>query len=1110
MKFNLTDNITFLKEELSKDIKKALKETTEVFIDYFDAKGINLDIPFTTTTLRDKSNNLGDIKTPIVFNKIVKELSKQKLDKQFIEDAFSLNQILKREEAEEKAKDFHNKYKLSFSFGVMYSSIYVQGLSIFLMLLHFKKLIHLPFKFKIPYSHKIINGKRQRVDFGINVYPKMFKEIRSLNSQNNKDSDSKFLTLDNKEILISYGSKLFISLGWVDFKDVDVNQMLEFRDFAYNAGIFNTRPPYQLLIVLLSTKCPNDFPINLNEWLKVSKEKNSRNKMERKAGELIHSIKPKKNSSSQENIDLYWFSVDKLNILKKQIPELAETISLWEIAEQSYLNKIKRESFKSIKQSLNHLNIYLFYILHNWYKVNTSKYEYPKEPRNLKGNVFISRVIETKELMPPTFLEFLEQRKNERKTANEYQYVVIKNISQFFDFLQTYSEDLEGCKGFVNSISDFDLPRVKKSMGTNKGLIPRHLFGFLINYIEMIKTYNQVVLEKVLEGNVSEYDVREAFLFGKEEFIDTIKLSEKVGFVPLMYWNGQKVIFKELQNLLDFTIVKIKNGNPIRLPRPHLLNHIYVALQTGIRGNHIQWLDAEKFNQLVKDRDTSFVPLYVNTDKAKNNAWSPMVHKKVLETLESQLAWRNLVDNPKFNEKIFYNNNEKTKWGSFYPIFSYGTDGLPYGDNAYKNYWLSILVHFQNIIPKFGVKKTELARLLPSGISFNEINQDVKLREYGLKCKDKCELRWTSDITPHSARVSVVSHYITALPADVIGQYITGQTEAVVHHYVKLDPNYLTEIEKGQKDGLARLAIQKEFDQLTGKEKNHPILADREGSNIAQSIAINKMETIAQYGCISLNLKEEGKSGVDVLIEESNIKLAFNKTEICPYNNTCPSDLIKEMKGFRRCGVCPYAVRSIDHLPAIAVKKRQMMELLGEIENKLAEASTNQEKYTIEELDGIEEERQRITEELLGWIVSEEMLEANRKRLQSESDTNQYVVKKPEILIENLQQVSSKENDVEYLLTRLSDCESFPNLDTPIVRAKFDLLRRQLLAKLGDFKNAFDMKLPQDPAHECAGLIKEVVNRYGLTQKQTVELLTTNMLSLEHKNEPLLGLNYGN
>lgn len=160
-------------------------------------------------------------------------------------------------------------------------------------------------------------------------------------------------------------------------------------------------------------------------------------------------------------------------------------------------------------------------------------------------------------------------------------------------------------------------------------------------------------------------------------------------------------------------------------------------------------------------------------------------------------------------------------------------------------------------------------------------------------------------------------------------------------------------------------------------------------------------------------------------------------------------------------------------------------------------------------IDYIEEERQRITEELLGWIVSEEMLEANRKILQEESNSTQYIVKKPEILIQNLQQVSSKESDVEYLLTRLSDCESFPNLDTPIVKAKFDLLRRQLLARLGDFKKAFDMKLPQNPAQECLGILKEVVNRYDLTQKQTVELLSTNMLSLGNDNKPLLELNYG-
>lgn len=86
--------------------------------------------------------------------------------------------------------------------------------------------------------------------------------------------------------------------------------------------------------------------------------------------------------------------------------------------------------------------------------------------------------------------------------------------------------------------------------------------------------------------------------------------------------------------------------------------------------------------------------------------------------MEIQLAWRNLVDNPKFSEKIFYNNNDKTKWGSFYPLFSYGTDGLPYHDNSYKNYWLSILVHFQNIILQFGIKN-RISKIITNRVFFS-------------------------------------------------------------------------------------------------------------------------------------------------------------------------------------------------------------------------------------------------------------------------------------------------------------------------------------------------------------------------------------------------------
>ncbi len=1100
MPCNLSNEIIYKEEITAEKIHTYLIKTNEIICDLFKVDKSKLNKKFAAKKLKEHTERI-----TVVFNGLVNSLMDNKeLEKIFIEEIFKSN-LATKEISVATMESLHKKYKVKFNWAVEYSDLYAQCLSLFLMVLHFEKIIHLPFKFKVPYillKNKETN-KRKRLDLGINYYPLMYRQIRELDSQNLNDEDSKFLSADNKELLISYGSKLFLSLGWVDFSDVSIKDLLEFRLLSEDKlGRFNSTPPYSLLIKFLNAKNPSDFNIGFNEWRTVSGLETKNKNKEKSTKDLIKNINFKRKKINANN-----FSTGNLLGLIEVLPEYKNVIENWNVLEKSYINKRKMESYKTIQNALGYLNMYLFLTLPKWYGENKSNLEYPKNPTDLKVGSFISRVIDNNEIKPPTLLEFLYKVQEEKEIKNEYLYTIIKNLEKFFDFIETYSEELPGCKGFTQPISSLDYPKVTRSVGTNKGLIPRHLFGNLINYIEVISAYNDLVNEKICSEVFSAESINKKL---NEHFINTISIQNEIGFVPLIFINKEMIILREIPNLLDLKATRLKNGKILKIHYPHILNHILVALQTGIRGNHIQWLDAEKFDSRVKEDGNSFSTLYVNTDKSKTSAWTPIVHKKVIDILRSQLRWRNLIDNQRFNEKKFYNNNQKTKWGSFYPLFSYTSEGLPYSDTFYLRDWIKILTFFQELLKKSNLKYIELTKLLPKGVSFNEFNMDVKLKEIGKNCGDFCELRWTSDITPHSARVSVVSNYITALPADVIGKYITGQTEAVVHHYVKLDPNYLTEIENGQKEGLAKIAIQKEFDQLMGKESNHPIFADKENSNIAKSIAINKMETIAQYGCISLNLKEECKNGVDVLIEESNVKLAFNKTEICPYNNNCPSDLIKELKGLRRCGVCPYAVRSIDHLPAIAVKKRQMMELLEEIENKLSEASSDSEKYTIEELDGIEEERQRITEELLGWIVSEEMLEANRKRLSEESSSTQYVVKKPEILIQNLQQVSSKEGDVEYLITRLSDCESFPGLDTPMVRAKFDLLRRKLLAKLGDFQKAFDMKIPTNPSQECLGLLKEVVNRYGLTQNQTVELLSTNMLSLEHKNEPLLGLNYGN
>ena len=1127
MSYNLTKTVKFNYKSIENSIiVNALKKTVGVYLNFYELKEEDVPTIFNGTVFRN-SEQRNAILVSSFFNDFIKNTEFDvNFNKIFINQCFEINQLNMSDDLQDKVK---NLFVLS---NQGYSSVLKSALSVFLLILHFDKVICLPFNFNFPYTFKYSDGTQKKVDFLINQYPPMFNAIRSVEIKNKDDADAKFIGLKNKEILMSYGSKLLLSLGWINFNDVSLDNLLGFSDEIKKMDIkrFNATPPYSLLLKFLAYKF-QEFPASVDSWkMLYQKNLNEKNSSKPKS---IQVKKTKKNPTKKEKRSLEFskvaplmceksdekffsslsgvhkcFSVDAVSELADFLPEYKSSILNWSILGKSYINKRKLENYGTLKNALNYLNLYLFIVLPRWFEMNQSRINYPCNANELKAGIFVSKLIQSDEKMPITLIEFLNEMKNARNLSNESVYVTLKNLEGFFDFLQIYEGELPGCKGFVQPLSSLDFPKITRSKGTNKGLIPRYIFGSLVAYVEAIKSYNDKVLDKVLKGSISAEIFKSKNNY-YEKCIDTLNFQDLVGFVPSVNVNGKEIVLKDIPNLLNIKEVKLKDGRTLGLPHPHLVNHILVVLQTGLRNNHIQWLDAEKYRSAMRDEDTNtFVPLYVNTDKSKTNAWTPIVNKKVIDVLDSQLAWRKLIENKNFNEKKFYNNNTKTKWGSFYPLFSHSQDGLPYSDGVYYNAWLKILEFFELFIEKTDLKPILLGKRLPKGLSFNEFNLDVKLKEYGNICTDVCDIRWTSDITPHSARVSVVSHYITALPADIIGEYVTGQTEAVVHHYVKIDPEYLTNLESGQRASLSRMAIQKEFNHLTDKEKNHPIFADRENSHIAQSLLINKSETITKYGCVSLNLKEGSKSGIDILIETSNIKMAFNKTEICPYNNSCPSDLIKELKGFKRCGLCPYAVRSIDHLPAIAVKKRQMMELLQEIENKLDDACDNQEKYSVEEMDNMEEERQMATEELLGWIISEEVLEANLKNLKNENDVN-YIVKKPEILIANLQQVPSKENDVEYLLTRLADCESYPDLDTPIIRAKLDLLRRSLLARLGNFKEAFNMKIPVNPAQECLGVIKEVVKRYDLTREQVIELLSANIL-LNQKNESLIGIEYAN
>ena len=79
----------------------------------------------------------------------------------------------------------------------------------------------------------------------------------------------------------------------------------------------------------------------------------------------------------------------------------------------------------------------------------------------------------------------------------------------------------------------------------------------------------------------------------------------------------------------------------------------------------------------------------------------------------------------------------------------------------------------------------------------------------------------------------------------------------------------------------------------------------------------------------------------------------------------------------------------------------------------------------------------------------------------------------------------------QYVLARLAECVAYPTLDSPQIRSQFDMLRRRLAAHLGQFKEAFDLKIPANPAQECAGLLRSLAGAYKLEYADIVRMLST-------------------
>lgn len=391
-----------------------------------------------------------------------------------------------------------------------------RGFGAFLIALHIRRAIVLPFNFKWPVgvekARKTRKVIRRREIVCLADLPELLRLFRALESQAETQTEKVFSQYSRRqrERLAFEGQRLIVATGWLTPDDANYDDLLAL--YVANERIrFASSPHLACLMVadLLERKYQSRSPINASGWqthlslFRVlqgpSFDKTLSNQLTGDAAILEHAIDIRASQMTPESTRL-------LSHLPGLDADLAEISKTWLEIENAYLKKVKREDNKGRLTAIGHLNAYLFAYLPYWFAAHPAfSYALPECPNKLLGSVFVSDLglLDDPE-RPVTLVEFMAAVAANRKWGNSTHYANLKQIEIFFSFIERFQDQLPGCAGFQQPLSAHDYPRTARSCGTNKRPIPRRIFKFYLEYIEAVATLARVLLNRILSGVVSD------------------------------------------------------------------------------------------------------------------------------------------------------------------------------------------------------------------------------------------------------------------------------------------------------------------------------------------------------------------------------------------------------------------------------------------------------------------------------------------------------------------------------------------------------------------------------------------------------------------------------
>jgi hypothetical protein len=735
--------------------------------------------------------------------------------------------------------------------------------------------------------------------------------------------------------------------------------------------------------------------------------------------------------------------------------DVAAVSRIWVDSFRAYMRHRELvKGYRSTADALAALNLladYLFFYLPWWKEVfPATKVDVPLAPRQFGRYAFVARhTAAPVDEMPATLLELIKLR----RPSNESAKVVIHQLDLFFEFVETHFADDEAVAGssFKSPLNaDFDAPRIKRNSKTTKEVIPKHIYGYLLFYCYALEQFG-IHLEEMAKAGALPLDN------------ETLRTAQNIqtaafGFVPRVEYRGNSYPVATVPNVFTWAERELKQPldeayRTVFMPHCSALRLLITALETGLRVQSVQWLDKVSWRSLQAGTptDSYTFPLLVNTDKTKTTSWKTFMVYRVQHMLQRQEAFQaQFVDADAFGP-VDYEGLDSSPFDPIRPLFRSTRLAYPLSNNNYDKYWRRIMVSFESFYREAtGERHVRMYRMVPR---LNDDGTPVVTSDGGTEERPYCPISTLAIHTPHACRATFATNRKGVLELSDAAELLGHADVVVTAHYDK----------PGEDDLRQRLresdsAIVSDFVQFQGESVVH-VRADRPDSALVKSFNRNREATVKAFKFmppIALWSTEDSKEeapGLRMLKEGPMSKVRFRETHICPVGEECPADILEQIGEPRRCGSCPLAMKCVDHLPAIAAKRNQLLERIKYQHKRLKHLQERGEPTAV--LDEVWECIELDVNELLGWQLSQEVLE--RMREDSSEDGNVLLhVEQPEVVKRHLERVTRSSNTAEFVLQRIADSNAYPSLATPQVQLAASQVKRKLLAGQGLDALTFD------------------------------------------------------